>query len=230
MSTVSALACFGPNLTSALQSFGETAAVDAGQNTLGCDLLSELWWYKMRRNGNVGAGRLERFLGTAPIIHPFVDPAGPIIPAAIIFEDFVLSTIAVGACETAIGIVDHLTAATADTLVGVGFRAGVDNIWHTFVNDCPGSALPVSVRRDTVIAGKLATDPHRLTILIDGRIKTIIWKIDNIEVDRWTPLATLDQMGVAPGPKIGYTVCVPANGDATLRIHAGGQPQLRIIW
>lgn len=213
-----------------VQLYGETLGATANTTGQAQVVFDGLWWHTAFRNGNAAAARVERMFGTAPQLHALVDPTTPAIPLALVFDDFVTHTIVAGACETAVGFLEHLTAATANTLVGVGFRAGVDNVWHSFVNDCPGNVLPVTVRRDTAFAGKLATSSHRLTIVIDGLIKAIIWKIDGVEVDRWVPGAALDQMGASPGPKLGYTTIVPANGNATLRMHAGGVPLLRAVW
>jgi len=211
--------------------YGEGAfnGIVAGQSSAVGALFGGLWWHTMRRNGIV-LGRLLRQYGAAPAFHALVDPTIPIIPVVLTFDDYVSATIALGACEVAVGFHEHVVANNASTLVGIGFRAGVDHVWHTFVNDCPSGVAPVTVRRNTAIAGKLSSESHRLSIVFDGRTKTIKWLIDGVQVDIWVPPTPLDQMSPQPGPKLMYSVVVPLNGDVVLRVHAGGLPQLRIHW
>lgn len=213
-----------------VQVYGEQSGGTANTTSQASVLFDGLWWHEARRNGNAAAARVERPFGGGPNFHALVDPTGPAIPLSYIFEDYVSGLISVGACEGAVGFLEHITVAVANTLVGVGFRFGPDHIWHAFVNDCPNNSLPVTVRRDTAFATKLATNSHRLKIVIDGLLKAIIWYIDGVEVDRWVPGAALDQMGAVPGPRLNYTMIVPANGDARIRMHAGGNPQLSVLW
>jgi hypothetical protein len=208
-------------------SFSEAPAQQNNNTAQAGVLFGGIYCYLFQRAASALA-RVERFFGSAPVIHSYVDPATSFIPAALVIEDYVSGLIAAGACECIFGIWEHVTANTLNTLVGVGFRAGVDNIWHTFVRDCPGNVPPVTVRHDVATAA-LMTAQHKLTIIIDGRTKTITWKIDGVVVDSWTPPAALDQMGPTPGPKIGYAMIVPLNGDCLMRIHGGGLPLLRIV-
>jgi hypothetical protein len=209
------------------QIFGEVAATQNNNTTQAGALFGGLWHYTINRAASALA-RMERFFGIAPAFHSYLDPTGPVMPAALVIEDSVSGLITAGACEVIFGIFEHVTANTLNTLVGIGFRAGVDNIWHTFVNDCPGNAPPVTVRHDVATAA-LMTAQHKLTIIIDGRTKTITWKIDGVTVDSWTPPTPLDQMSPTPGPKLGYAAIAPLNANVTIRMHGGGLPLLRLV-
>lgn len=208
--------------------YGNTATSEANQTTAANALQDKVWMRTLRRNGNAAAARMEKHFGLAPGFHHLVDPATVRHAATVLMEDFFSATIAAGACGIVFGFAEHLTPGDPTTLVGVGFRCGADHIWHTFVNDCPTNVAPVTVRRDVAIAGKLSTDLHRLTVIIDGPTKTITWMIDRQVVDTWTPGAPLDQM-TAGGPKALWAASVPALGDATIRYHGGGLPQVRLL-
>lgn len=207
---------------------GEFPPAAAGQTSADNVLFDSFFCYQLTKVAGAVAVRMQQAGPTAPLFHSLVDPSSPVLPMAFIFEDFVAATITALACETVFGFHEHITNGDKTTLVGVGFRAGADHIWHAFVNDCPGGVLPVTVRRDTVLA-PLSTVFHRLTIVIDGRTKTIYWFIDDVLVDSWVPGAALDQMGPVPGPKCLWSMTCPINGAGTLKMHAGGIPQLRLM-
>lgn len=208
--------------------FGETAPVASGQTSADNVLFDKFWCYQLTKTAGAAAVRMQQLGPEAPLFHHLVDPATPKIPVLVVFEDYVSATITALACETVFGFHEHITLGDKTTLVGVGFRAGSDHVWHAFVNDCPTGVAPVTVRRDTALS-PLSTTFHRLSIVIDGRTKTIYWYIDNQLVDSWTPGAALDQMSPAPGPKVMWSMTCPINGAGTLKIHAGGVPQLRVM-
>lgn len=208
--------------------YGSIGTLEQNQTTAANALVDKIWMRTLRRNGNAAAARMEKQFGLAPGFHHLVDPATVKHAATLVMEDFFSATIAAGACGIVFGLAEHITPGDPTTLVGVGFRCGADHIWHTFVNDCPTNVAPVTVRRDVALAGKLATDLHRLTVIVDGPTKTITWMIDRQVVDTWTPSAPLDQM-TPGGPKALWAASVPALGDATIRYHGGGLPQLRLL-
>lgn len=218
----------GASGASTSDTYGAAATLEQNQSTAANVLQDKIWLRTLRRNAIAAAARMEKSFGLAPGFHHLVDPATVAHQATLVMEDFFSATIAVGACGIVFGFAEHITPGDPTTLVGVGFRCGADHIWHTFVNDCPTNVAPVTVRRDTALAGKLATDLHRLTVIVDGPTKTITWMVDRTVVDAWTPGAALDQMTPA-GPRIIWAASVPANGDATIRYHGGGTPQLRLL-
>lgn len=207
--------------------YGVATTSELNQTAAANVLLDKVWMRTLRRSG-VAAARVEKSFGLAPGFHHLVDPGTVAHAATLVLEDFVSATIAAGVCGVVFGFAEHITPGDPTTLVGVGFRCGPDHIWHAFVNDCPTNVAPVTVRRDVAIAGKLSTDLHRLTVVIDGPTKTITWMIDRQTVDTWTPEAPLDQM-TAAGPKTLWAAAVPAAGDATIRYHGGGLPALRLL-
>lgn len=207
---------------------GEQAPGAANQTSADNLVFDSFFCYELVKAAGAVAVRMQQAGPTAPLFHSLVDPAGPVLPMAFIFEDFIAATITALACETVFGFHEHITLGDKTTLVGVGFRAGADHIWHSFVNDCPTGVAPVTVRRDTTLT-PLSTTFHRLTIVIDGRTKTIYWFIDDVLVDSWVPGAALDLMGPTPGPKCLWSMTCPINGAGKLRVHAGGIPQLRLM-
>lgn len=208
--------------------YGEVASGESNAISITNVLHDRIWMRALRRNG-VAASRVFKDLGLAPGFHGLVDPNTGREPATLILEDFVSGVIAVGACGLMFGFGEHITLGDPTTLVGVGFKCDNTHLWHTFVHDCPTNIAPVTVRRDTAIAGApLATDLHRLTIIIDGPTKKITWMVDRVIVDSWVPSAPLDQM-TPGGPKTMWAASVPLNGDATIRCNGGGIPQLRMI-
>lgn len=210
--------------------YGELTTGEANFTAAANALLDRVWMRTLRRSGQAAAARVQKHFGIAPGFHHLVDPTTASHPATWILEDFVSATIAAGACGVVFGFAEHLTPGDPTTLLGVGFKCGADQIWHTFVNDCPTNVAPVTVRRDTVIVGNpLSTDIHRLTLVIDGLTKTITWMVDRTVVDIWIPEAPLDQMRASPGPLILWAASVPSLGDARIRYHGGGIPQLRIL-
>jgi hypothetical protein len=211
-----------------VNAFGETPPTDANQSSSANIMFDTMWCFSLAKVAGAAAVRMQHVGPPAPPFHALVDPTTPAIAALLVFEDFVTATISALACETVFGFHEHITLGDKTTLVGIGFRAGADHIWHAFVNDCPTNVAPVTVRRDTTLA-PLSTSNHRLSIVIDGRTKTISWWIDGVLVDSWTPGAPLDQMSAAPGPKVMWSMTCPINGAGTLRMHAGGIPQLRVM-
>lgn len=211
-----------------INAFGEFAPVDLNQDASANTNFDTMWCFTLTKIAGAAARRMEHRGPHAPSFHALVDPGTPAIQAVIIFEDFVSATISALACETVFGFHEHITVGDKTTLVGVGFRAGADHIWHSFVNDCPTGVAPVTVRRDTTLA-PLSTSFHRLSIVMDGRTKTISWWIDGVLVDSWTPGAPLDLMLAIPGPKVMWSMTCPINGAGVLRVHGGGIPQLRAL-
>ncbi|HJQ27688.1 MAG TPA: hypothetical protein VKA60_27640 [Blastocatellia bacterium] len=207
--------------------YGKVTVTESGQTSVTNALFDRMWMRTLRRNG-AAAARMSHDYGLAPGLHHLVDPTPAPEPATLIFEDYVSAAIAAGVCDVAVGFLEHINSADASTLVGVGFHCGPDLVWHSFVNDCPTNVAPVTVRRDVALAGKLASDLHRLTVIVDGPSKTISWLIDGITVDSWSPGAPLDQM-TAGGPKMMWAAVVPALGDATIRFHGGGLPNVRLL-
>lgn len=203
-----------------VQELNVTTAVNA--------LVDRMWLRTLRRNANAAAARMSHDFGLAPGFHHLVDPAPAAEAATLIFEDWCSAAIAAGACEIAIGFLEHITPTDPTTLVGVGFRCAADLVWRSFVRDCPTNVAPVTVRRDVALGGALASALHRLTLIVDGPSKSILWQIDGVTVDTWAPPATLDQMTPA-GPKVQWSAVVPALGDATLQLHGGGLPNLRLL-
>lgn len=222
------LIAIGQSGTVSTAVYGPVALTELNQTSAANALVDRMWLHTVRRNGNAAAARMSNDVALAPGFHNLVDPATAPELVTLIFESYVSAAIAVGLCDVAIGYVEHIDPTLAATLVGVGFRCGPDHIWHTFVNDCPTNVAPVTVRRDVAIVGKLASDLHRMAIVVDGAAKTIYWLIDGLIVDQWKPGAALDQM-TPLGPKVQWCVVVPALGDATLRLHGGGIPQLRLL-
>lgn len=208
--------------------FGETNPGATNQSSADNVLFDSFFCYELTKVAGAAAVRMQQLGPHAPLFHQLLDPSTPAVPVAIVFEDFVAATITALACETVFGFHEHITPGTVNTLVGVGFRAGADHIWHSFVNDCPTNVAPVTVRRDTTLS-PLSTAQHRLSIVIDGRTKTISWFIDDVLVDSWIPGAALDQMTPAPGPKVMWSMTCPINGAGKLRMHGGGIPQLRVM-
>lgn len=226
------LACHAPGKTDAvgtIQIYG-LAALENGSNGGINTTASGLYWHAITRNNSAGATavRQSRTFGVAVPFHALLDPATVAAPTTIVFEDFCQIYNWAGLSQGAFGFHEHITQIDPTTLVGIGFKYGTDNVWHGFVHDSPVNALPVTVRRDTTFTGILATAPHRLTLVIDGYTKTIIWLIDRVEVDRWTPPTFLNQMGTLQ-PHMMYSQSVAAYGNAHFRMHAGGIPQLRMF-
>lgn len=217
----------GQSAAGVVTTFGKIAVAESGQTTAANALVDRVWMRTLRRNANVAAARMQSDFGIAPGFHHLVDPSTAAEAATLVMEDFFSATIALGACGVAVGFIETITQGDPSTQVGVGFRCGVDHVWHAFVRDCPTNVAPVTVRRDTALAA-LATDLHRLTLIIDGPTKTITWQVDGVTVDAWTPPAALDQM-LPAGPKIMWAADVPASGDVTIRYHGGGLPQLRLL-
>jgi hypothetical protein len=208
--------------------YGNSATLEANQITAANVLIDRMWLRTLTRSAQAAAARMEKSFGLAPGFHHLVDPLTVKHAATLIIEDYFSATIVAGACGVVFGFAEHITPGDPTTLVGVGFKCGPDHIWHAFVNDCPTNVAPVTVRRDTAIAGKLSTDLHRLAVIIDGPTKTISWLIDGAIVDTWKPPAPLDQM-TATGPKMLWAASVPINGNVTIRYHGGGIPQVRLL-
>jgi hypothetical protein len=203
----------------------------ANSTTSAAALAQKMWCHQMRRNGNATPARMQSAVTAiaAPPFHGLVDPTTPKLPYILILEDMVTATIAAGSPEVLYGLIEHITAGVVNTLVGVGFRAGTDGLWHCFVRDCPGNTLPVTVRHDVATAISMS-DFHRLSIIIDGSTKTITWMIDRAVASTFTPAAPLDQMGsAASGPAAMVAACVPANADVTVRSHAGQGNGIRLV-
>lgn len=207
--------------------FGETNPAQSGATAADTLSFDDFFCFQIQKLAGAAA-RMQELGPEAPPFHHLVDPTTPAIPQAIVFRDYVAATISALACETVFGFHDHITPTDKSTLVGVGFRAGADHVWHAFVNDCPTNVAPVTVRHDVALAA-LSSVFHDLAIVIDGRTKTISWYVDHVLVDSWTPSAALDQMLPAPGPKVMWSMVCPLNGAGILRMHAGGVPQLWIL-
>lgn len=207
--------------------YGETPPAQSGATTADTNIFDGFYCFILNKAAGAAAGRAQQLGPPAPAFHHLVDPSTPAVNEVVVFEDLVSATITALACETVFGFHEHITLGVVNTLVGVGFRAGADHIWHAFVNDCPTDVAPVTVRRDTVLA-PLSTSFHRLSLIIDGRSKTIFWYIDDVLVDSWTPGAPLDQMRPL-SPKCMWSLTYPINGAGSIRMHAGGLPQLRIM-
>jgi PKD repeat protein len=213
----------------AVMPFGELAPAQSGATAADNVAFDDFFCFQLTKTAGVAAVRMQELGPEAPPFHHLVDPALPAIPYALVLRDYVAAVITAQACETVFGFHGHITPTDKTTLVGVGFRAGADHVWHAFVNDCPTNVAPVTVRRDTVLAGKLSSVFHDLAIVIDGRTKTISWYIDHVLVDSWTPGAALDQMLPAPGPSVMWSMVLPVNGAGQLMMHAGGMPQLWVM-
>jgi hypothetical protein len=225
---VSAFAPGAGGSAGSVLAFGQANPAASGQSSADNVLFDSFWCYQLTKVAGAAAVRMQQAGPEAPSFHHLLDPSTPAIPMAIVFEDFVAATISALACETVFGFHDHITLGDKTTLVGVGFRAGADHVWHAFVNDCPTNIAPVTVRRDTTLA-PLSTTFHRLSIVIDGRTKKISWFIDGVLVDSWIPGAAIDQMKPPPGPLCLWSMTLPINGAGILRVHAGGIPQLRVL-
>ena len=222
------IAQIGTSAANSVVNYGEAASGETNATAVANALLDRVWMRTLRRSASA-ASRVYKDLGIAPGIHSLVDPNTAAEPATLILEDFVSGVIAAGACGLMFGFCEHITLGDPTTLVGVGFKCDNTHVWHTFVHDCPTNVAPVTVRRDTAIAGApLATDLHRLTIVMDGPSKKITWMVDRVIVDSWVPSAPLDQM-TAGGPRTLWGASVPLNGDATIRCNGGNIPQLRMI-
>lgn len=186
--------------------------------------------FQMRRNANAVAARMQHQCGVAPTFHHALDPNTDPTNLVVVFEDLVQGEIAAGACEVVHGYIEHINTVNVADLVGIGFRAGTDNKWHCFVNDCPTGIAPVTSRHD-FDTSILMTSLHRLTLVINGITKTVNWYIDRVLVSSFTPGALLDRMGSAAntlGPLVLTGAVVPALGDVTIRCRGSGLPQLRV--
>lgn len=204
---------------------------DLNISTNGTVALHGIRWRSQRRFAQAGAAMMERHFCSFPQVPFLLDPTAPSYPFAIVFDDYVMVTVAAGVCNFAVGILDHLTPNLASSLVGVGFERTAAGEWALFVKDAPG--LVPRYLYQIVLAGVLTAAPHRLTMLVDGRTHTVVFSVDAVEVGRYTPAVPLDRMGPATltevtgsagaGPYLRYRSLVPALGDMTQYLHGGGQ-------
>jgi hypothetical protein len=214
----------GPSWTVANQTTQNNAAFD------------ELYFLQFRRNGNAAAARMLRTCGVAPNFHGLVDPTLGHDPLqTVIYEELISVTRALGDCDAQFGFFQHIVVTDRTSLVGVGFRGGIDtgDEWHAYVADCPTGAGAVTVRHDFDTGLAMAT-ARRLSIVIDGPTRTINWYANRTLVSSFTPATPLDRMSAAAdalGPQVHIGAVVPALGDITVRCHAGSFPQLRLgLW
>lgn len=218
------LRVMGPDGT---QIFGAGLVGGLNFTTSAGELYDKLWVLRYRRNGNATPQTMVNDSGPAPAFHHLLDPTTAPSSFTIIWENMIQAEIALGACRVIAGFVNWITAGVANTIVGIGFYADSNNLWHCFVHDCPTGVAPVTVLHDVATA-VLMTSMHRLKFTIDGPTKTITWSIDGVDVSTFTPAAPLDQMGAAVnGPEVVYGAVVPANGDVTVRGYVGSLPLLR---
>lgn len=174
-----------------------------------------------RRNGQVAAGYVEENLGEFPGIHDLVDPTTPKRNRGFEIRDWIVNSIAVGACNYAWGLHDLVTVNDWTTLVGVGFEHGPDFILKTFLKDAP-AGVPRVVRQ--IATAYLANVPHELMLVVDSDKKQFRWFIDSVLIDSYIPSVPLDQMGgsaAATSLRMRYRGLVPANGDMTIKFYGG---------
>lgn len=175
----------------------------------------------LRRNGQVAAGYVEENLQDFPGIHDLLDPTTPQRTRGFEIRDWIVNSIAAGACNYAFGLHDLVVANDWTTLVGCGFEHAADFILKTFLKDAPGGVPRVVHQVQTAY---LANVPHELMIVFDSWKKEIRWFVDSILVDSYIPVAQLDQMGgsaVAMSLAMRYRGLVPANGDMTIKMYGG---------
>lgn len=174
-----------------------------------------------RRNAQVAAGYVEENLGDFPGIHDLLDPTTPKRNRGFEIRDWIVNSIAVGACNYGWGLLDNTVVNDWTTLVGLGFEHGPDFILKTFLRDAPGGVNRIVRQVQTVY---LANVPHELMIVVDGDKKQVRWFVDSVLVDAYVPAAPLDQMGGAANAmslKMRYRGLVPANGDMTIKFYGG---------
>ncbi len=197
----------------------------------GAQRFDKTWMYAMRRNGNATPETMRFSLGIAPPIHHITDPTTAASRYNLVFESLVEADIAVGSCRVFCGICQYVTAGVANTLLGVGFYADSDHIWHSFIHDSAAGTAPVTVVRNTTLS-PLTTSLHRMKIVFDGNTKMISWYIDGTLVDSYTPVAPFERMAPAAnlvGPEVMIGAVVPASGDVTVRCFGGALPVLRAL-
>jgi hypothetical protein len=196
-------------------------------------LFDKLWMHFMRRSGVLPAAAMQNDFGLSPNIHHLLDPSVSTSQSGCVFELMLQATFAVGAHRVVAGFINFITATDPTTLLGVGFFCdSTDSLWHCFVSDCPTGVAPVTMRRDTATTVTCAL-PHRMKFIIDGSTHTVTWFIDGTQVDTWTAAAALDRTAAAANVTGTETMVMsfsPANGDITVRSHAGAIPLVRQVW
>jgi hypothetical protein len=178
----------------------------------------------IQRSAQVAAGYVEENLQDFPGFHDLIDPTTGPRNKGIEWRDWIVTQQNVGACNFAWGVHDLLTVNDWTSLVGLGFEHGPDNIWKTFLKDCPGNVLPVRVIHQVALAA-LANVVHELAVTINGLTKQIRWMVDGVTVDTYTPVAPLDQIGGTAAvlmQKFRYRGLVPANGNMIIWRYGGG--------
>jgi hypothetical protein len=174
-----------------------------------------------RRNGQGADGYVEENLGDFPGIHDLLDPTTAKRSRGFEIRDWIVNSIAIGACSFGWGLHDLVVANDWTTLVGLGFEHGPDFQWKTFLKDAP-AGVPRVVHQ-TVLAS-FGNVPHELMIVVDGFLKQVRWFVDSIQVDSYTPSIPLDQMGgtvAAMSLRMRYRGLVPAGGDMQTKFYGG---------
>lgn len=174
-----------------------------------------------RRNGQGAAGYVEENLQDFPGIHDLLDPTTAKRSRGFEIRDWVVNSIAAGACNYAWGLHDLVVANDWTTLVGVGFEHAADFQLKTFLKDAP-AGVPRVIHQ--VVTNSFANVPHELMIVVDGYLKQVRWFIDSVLVDSYIPVAQLDQMGgtaAAMSLTMRYRGLVPAAGDMTIKFYGG---------
>jgi hypothetical protein len=174
-----------------------------------------------RRNGQVAAGYVEENLQDFPGIHDLLDPTTAKRTRGFEIRDWIVNSIAIGACNYAWGLHDLVVVNDWTTLVGLGFEHAADFALKTFLKDAP-AGVPRVVHQTATAA--FANVPHELMIVVDGWKKEVRWFIDSVLVDSYVPVVPLDQMGgtaAVMSLAMRYRGLVPANGDMQIKFYGG---------
>ena len=211
---------------------GGNAVGITNSSSTGAALNDKLWMHFMRRSGVLPANAMTNDFSYAPCINHLLDP-GYTSQSSAVFEDMLQVDFTIGVARVAAGFIDFITATDSTTLLGVGFYCdSADGKWHTFAREAPTGAAPVTSLHDFASTVTCVL-PHRLKMIIDGSNHTAYWYIDGTLIDQWTPAAALDRVTPAAnitGPKTMEMAFCPANGDVTVRSHAGAIPIMRSVW
>jgi len=156
-------------------------------------------------------------------IHGYMDPNGLLLPYSLVCSDLVQCIFDVADNWLYFGWFDFNTAHDETSVVGVGWRTtDSSQFWEAFVNEGTGTPS-TSVHTDVTTVA--STDPHRLSIWLDGFYKSVYFYIDGLLYSTFTPSAVPAQFG-ASGVKFGHAGIHDIGAWGGIRHYGGGNPRL----